>query len=603
MSGQEFDQKKLNLYPLEPGVYLMKSKGGSILYIGKAKSLRSRLKQYFAVNGDGRWMVPYLVAEINDIETLVTATEKEALLLENTLIKKHKPRYNALLKDDKAYTAIMVNHLHPWPMLQLVRYKGKPKARGLYFGPYTSTYSARETLDALQKIFPLRQCSDQELLRRVRPCILYGMKLCSAPCVGLITKEAYQEDVAGAIRFLKGQSKELMEALYKKREEASSALNFEKAKEIHELIQSIEKTLQPQSVDAPMRGFSGIALSIYRQGDEVLLSELQVASGRVTGYRHSSFSKIAEEDSELYASYLLQNYQDAELIPDEVLLPMELEDKAVLEEVLKLKISLPKRGDRLAYLEMASKNAEAAFKQKKDVRSIREKTLLEIEDKLHLTRFPERIECYDNSHLGGTEFVSAKVAFLNGEPDKKQYRHYKLSQSDPSDDYGAMREVLTRRFSKEKDQLPDLVIIDGGKGHLNAAKKILDDLNVVSCDLISIAKEQGRHDKGMTQEQVFVLNQKDPIYFAPHSQSLFLLQRFRDEAHRFAIEFQKKRRTKGVIRTLLSQIPGIGPIKQKRLLQHFGSVKKVGEATKESLLEVKGITKADTEAILIFFSK
>lgn len=603
MSPSPFDQKKLHLYPLEPGVYLMKNRAGVIVYIGKANCLRARLKQYFASGGDGRWMVPYLIADLHEIETLVTTTEKEALLLENTLIKKHKPRYNALLKDDKAYTAIMVNNLHPWPMLQLVRYKGKPKARGLYFGPYTSTYSARETLDALQKIFPLRQCSDQELLRRERPCILYGMKRCSAPCVGLVTKEAYQRDVDGAIRFLKGQNKELIEALYKKRDEASLALDFEKAQEVHELILSIENTLQPQSVDAPLRGFSGIALAIYRQGDEVLLSELQVTSGRVTGYRHLSFSRIAEADEELYSTYLLQNYQESELLPDEVLLPVELEDKQVLEEVLKMKISVPKRGDRLSYLEMAAKNAEAAFKQKKDVKTIREKTLLEIEDKLRLTRFPERIECYDNSHLGGTEFVSAKVSFLNGEPDKKQYRHYKLNQADPSDDYAAMREVLSRRFSKESEELPDLVIIDGGKGHLNAAKKILEDLNVVSCDLIGIAKEQGRHDKGMTSEQVFLLNQKDPIHFAHHSQALFLLQRIRDEAHRFAIEFQKKRRTKGVIRTLLSDIPGIGPVKQKKLLKHFGSVKKVGEASKDSLLQIKGINESDAKAILSFFSK
>lgn len=596
-----FDQKRLNLYPQDPGVYLMKNQAGAILYIGKAKVLRSRLKQYFLAGGDGRWMVPFLIAELSDIETLVTKSEKEALLLENTLIKKHKPRFNALLKDDKTYTAIMVNNLHPWPMLQLVRYKGKPKAKGLYFGPYASTYSARETLDALQKIFPLRQCSDQELLRRERPCILYGMKRCSAPCVGLVSKEAYQEDVSNAIKFLKGQNKEIVEALRKKRDEASALLDFEKAQEIHHLLESIEKTLQPQSVDAPLKGFSGIALNLYRQGDEVLLSELQISTGRVMGYRHLSFSKIAEEDSELFSTYLLQTYHDSEFVPDEVLLPVELEDKEALEEVLNLKISVAKRGDRLSYSEMAFKNAEAAFKQKKDASAIREKTLLEIQEKLRLTRFPERIECYDNSHLAGSEFVSAKVSFFNGEPDKKQYRHYKLTQADPSDDYAAMREVLTRRFSKEKEQLPDLVIIDGGKGHLNAAKKIFDELNIVSCDLIGLAKEEGRHDKGITHEQVFLLNQKDPVHFTRHAQALFFLQRIRDEAHRFAIEYQKKRRTKGVIRTLLADIPGIGPAKQKKLLKHFGSVKKVGEADRESLLQVKGLTVKDVESILYYF--
>lgn len=596
-----FDVEKLQTYPLSPGVYLMKSKSGAILYIGKAKNLRARLKQYFLAGGDGRWMIPYLVAEVVDIDTLVTATEKEALLLENNLIKQHKPRYNALLKDDKTYAALMINHRHKWPMLSLIRYKGKPKGNALYFGPYASTFAARETLDLMQRVFPLRQCSDQELLRRTRPCILYGMKRCTAPCVGLISKEKYDEEVEAAIRFLKGQNRTLVDELKKEMQEASDALEFERAQAILLKIQAIEKTLQAQVVDTPLKGFSGDVLGIYRQGDEVLLSQLTFVQGRLSGYFHHNFSKIAENDEELFTRFILETYQEATVVPSEVLVPIELEDREILEELLKLKLSMPQRGDRRAYVEMAEKNAEAAFKQKKDETAIREKTLSDLQDKLRLMRYPERIECYDNSHLGGREAVSAQVTFIDGVPAKKYYRHYHLRNTDAADDYGAMREVLSRRFSKAEQELPDLLIIDGGKGHLNAARKILEDLNIVSCDLIGVAKEEGRHDRGMTSEQIFLPGVKDPIHLPPHSPILFLLQRIRDEAHRFAITFQKQQRSKRSLSSQLDAIPGIGPVKQKRLLRHFGSLKRIREATPEELASVKGIQAKDVQILLQFF--
>jgi excinuclease ABC subunit C len=594
----QFDVEKLQTYPLSPGVYLMKSKSGAILYIGKAKNLRARLKQYFFAGGDGRWMIPYLIAEVVDIETLVTATEKEALLLENNLIKQHKPRYNALLKDDKTYAALMINHRHKWPMLSLIRYKGKPKGNSLYFGPYASTYAARETLDLMQRVFPLRQCSDQELLRRTRPCILYGMKRCTAPCVGLISKEKYDEEVDAAIRFLKGQNRTLIDELKKEMQAASDALEFERAQEILLKIQAIEKTLQTQVVDNPLKGFSGDVLGIYRQVDELVLSQLTFVQGRLTGYFHHNFSKIAENDEELFTRFILETYQEATVVPSELLVPIELEDADILQELLKIKISVPQRGDRRAYVEMAQKNAEASFKQKKDETAIREKTLSDLQEKLRLMRYPERIECYDNSHLGGKEAVSAQVTFIDGVPSKKYYRHYHLRNTDAADDYGAMREVLSRRFSKNEQELPDLLIIDGGKGHLNAARKILEELNVVSCDLIGVAKEEGRHDRGMTSEQIFLPGVKDPIHLPPHSPILFLLQRIRDEAHRFAITFQKQQRSKRSLSSQLNDIPGIGPVKQKRLLRYFGSLKRIREATLEELISVKGITAKDAQVLI-----
>lgn len=592
-----FQKTKLSTFPNAPGVYLMKGRDGHILYVGKAKNLKNRVKNYFTATGDGRWIIPFLQDLVEDIDTVVTATEKEALLLECTLIKKHRPRFNALLKDDKTYTALKLNTSHPWPMLSLIRYKGKLKKDAEYFGPYTSAYDARVTLDLLQKVFPLRQCSDQEFLRRTRPCILYGMKRCSAPCVGLISKAAYDVYVDGVRMFLKGKNSEVLEVLQKQMQEASDALEFEKAGEILALTRSIEKTLQTQSVDKPTHGISGDVLAIFRQGDEVVLSQLTFQSGQLNAYHHHSFSKTLETDEELLESFCLQHYVGAPCIPKEVFVPVDLENKEAIEEIIgpPLTIVFPQRGEKRGLIEMAYANAEAAFKQKKDERTIRENTLLELQEKLRLTRYPERIECMDTSHLSGAEAVSSLVAYTDGVPDKNRYRRYKLRTVKEGDDYGAMREVLLRRYSK--DDFPDLLIVDGGKGHLNIALKVLKELNIVSIDVIGVAKEEGRHDRGTTAEQIFLPNVKDPLFLPPHSPVLFLLQRIRDEAHRFAITYQKKRRTKATIKSELSRIPGIGPARQKALLRHFGSFKRIKEATREELAQVKGITSANIDSI------
>lgn len=603
-----FDVNRLVSYPSEPGVYIMKNKMGAILYIGKAKHLKARLKQYFLPGGDGRWIIPHLQELVAVIETVITPSEKDALLLENTLIKKHRPRFNALLKDDKTYAAIKINHRHPWPMLSLIRYKGKPKSDALYFGPYTSAHDARQTLDLLQRLFPLRQCSDQELLRRTRPCILHDMGRCSAPCVRLIDQETYGSYVEGAEKFLRGDSEEVLNSLKKQMGFASDALEFERAAELHRLIGSIEKTLQTQQVDKPLGGLTGDLLGIFRQGDEVILSQLMFFKGKLHAFSHHNFSKIIENDEELLESFILQNYQERGDVPSEIIVPIELQNRSALEEILnqghmrKITISHPIRGEKKALLEMAFKNAEAAFSQKKDERAIREKNLLELKERLRLTRYPKRIECIDTSHFAGSESVSALVAFFEGLPDKARYRRYKLKASSAADDYGALKEVLTRRYHKaiEEQDLPDLLVIDGGKGHLNRARKIFEELNIASVDLIGFAKEAGRHDKGMTREQIYLPEVKDPLLFPPHSPVLFLLQRLRDEAHRFAITYQKKRRSKSILHSELLEIPGIGPGKLKALLKSFGSIKKLREATEEEIGKVKGLSKKDRENLKKF---
>lgn len=605
----KYDTKKLETFPALPGVYLMKSGSGIVLYVGKAKSLRHRVKQYFAPGGDGRQMIPFLIARVEDIETIIVSSEKEALLLENTLIKQHRPKYNALLKDDKTFTALKLTK-HQWPALQLVRYKGKPKADGIYFGPYTSAYSARATLDLLHRLFPLRQCSDQELARRTRPCILYDMKRCIAPCVNRCTKEQYEYDVDRTVKFLRGQDKEVLGDLRKEMKQASEALEFEKAAQLFQTIRQIENTVEVQNVDKPL-GTHADAIGIYREGGEVVLCQLLFRHGKLVGSRHHHFTNIAQDDEELIESFLLQQYDRQDDLPREILLPVTLSDAEDISEILasegrrKMTMLTPQKGEKKAHVEMAHVNAEASFKRDKDQDVLREKILMELQEKLHLSTYPRRIECIDTSNLGGTEIVSSLIAFTDGKKEASRYRRYKIRSVDTSDDYAALREVLRRRFrdSEQESDLPDLLMVDGGKGHLNAALKILAELNIITIAVIGIAKEKARHDRGMTGEQVFLPNVKDPILLRKTSPILFLLQQIRDEAHRFAITYQRKLRSKKTMRSQLDDIPGIGPARRKALLRHFGSLQRLKEASIEELRQVRGLPESLIAILIASYKK
>lgn len=587
----------------------MKGRDGHVLYVGKAKNLRQRVKQYFLAGGDGRVMVPYLIAKVESIDTIVVFSEKEALLLENTLIKKHKPQYNALLKDDKSYIALKVNNKHPWPMVSLVRYKGVPKPDGLYFGPYTSADAARQTLDLLQRMFPLRECSDQELVRRQRPCILYDMKRCIAPCVNRCTKEEYDVYVGRTVKFLRGQDREVLKDLYEDMHKAAEELDFEHAASLHQTIKHIEKTLETQTVDKPL-GLDSDALAIFREGHEVIVTLLFFRGGKLTGTRHYDFKGIAEEDEELLVSFLMQHYQSLPELPHEILVPANIEGAEALEEILSsdkkrgVAIICPQRGEKKTFVEMAYVNAEATFRKEKDLKTIREKTLLEMQEKFHLSRYPGRIECFDISNIAGTSTVATLVAFTEGAKDSKRYRKYKIRSVEGMDDYGSMKEALERRYKRalDEDDLPDLLIVDGGKGHLNMALKVLAELNIITVDVISLAKEEGRHDKGATAEQVFLPNIKDPIMLRKTSPILFLLQQIRDEAHRTAITFHRKLRIKKNVRSVIDDIPGIGPAKRKALLTHFGSLKKLLQADSEALKQVPRLSQANIDAIMAYIN-
>lgn len=598
------DKEDLKSYPTSPGVYLMKNDAGKVLYVGKAKNLRTRLKQYFVPGRDGRQMVPYLTAQVVSIDTIVVSSEKEALILENNLIKQHRPKYNALLKDDKTFFSLMINHKHPWPMLRVVRFKGKPPAGNLYFGPYAHGYAARQTLELLRHLFPLRQCSDQELLSRTRPCILYDLKRCIAPCVKKCTHEEYDHLVQRVVNFLSGKDAQILKELKEELEKASEALEFEKAERIYRMIHYIETTLEKQTVEKA--GLEDLdVIGFYRQADLVSVSQLLFREGKLTQAVSRSFTHNAQEDEALLTSLILQTYTDQEPLPHALLLPVELTEAETLSQMISNEkkrtcaIIHPKRGDKKALLEMAYANAKAHFAKEKEDLHQKEQTLLKMEEMFHLTQFPHKIECFDNSNISGSEPVSVMVVFVEGEKAPEHYRKYKIKEADPSDDYGALKEVLSRRYkrAKEEDNLPDLILIDGGKGHLRITLEVLSSLDVSTVDVIAIAKEEGKHMRGMTAEQIFLPGEKTPHLLPSHSPLLFFLQRVRDEAHRFAITFQKVRRKKKSLASALDTLPGIGPTKKKRLLTHFGSLKRILEAGPDEWKKIQGITQKDCDTL------
>lgn len=588
--------QKLEHFPTSSGVYLMKNKEGEVIYVGKAKNLKNRVKQYFLSDSDSRAMIPLLVEQTASIDTIVVPTEKEALLLENTLIKKHQPKFNAVLKDDKSFIGLMIDPKEPWPKLSLVRYTHSLQKEGLYFGPYTSALAAKTTYELLCRLFPLRQCSDEELKRRTRPCLLHAIKRCLAPCTHKCTKEEYDTMVHGATQFLKGKNKQVLQDLYAQMQIASDALDFEKAASLLSTIRQIEHVLASESLVAKIAGASTDVLGLYRHGSDALIAQLFFREGRLTGSESYHFDSALEDDEDLLSSALLQLYQSAPTRPQEILLPLDLAKAPLLQEVLSgTHLLFPKKGDKKALVEMAQDNARALLIKEKGAVLAKENLLFELQTRLKLSRYPQRIACLDTSHIAGSNPVAAIVLFTAGAYDKSGRRLFHIKSSKTSDDYGALKEVLTRylKQAKEQEQFPDLLIVDGGKGQLSAALSILKEEEIIHIDLIALTKEKGRHDKGLTEERVFLPGHHDPIAINARSSLLFLLQNIRDSAHKQAIEFHRKQRSKRHISSQLDQFKGIGPIKKQRLLQHFGSFARIQAASPEELKAVRGITATD----------
>ncbi|MCH9613038.1 MAG: UvrABC system protein C [Chlamydiia bacterium] len=607
-----FDPATISHYSREPGVYIMKNSAGQVLYIGKAKSIRSRLKQYFQKSSDNRVQIPHLIAQVAQIETIITPTEKEALLLESNLIKHHRPKYNILLKDDKTFISILITTEDEWPMAKLVRFKGKQKEKGLCFGPYTNALVARETFDVISRIFPLRECSDREFKSRKRPCLLHSIKRCCAPCVGKCTKPDYQNHVKGLVKFLKGKDTQLIRDLKKQMKEASDLLEYEKAAMIHKTIKQIETLIASSSpiIASPTNDCDSIGY--FRLEDTILFVLMNFRGGKLIGSENFEFPNILHETDEVVHSFIMQHYSEPSKIPKEIYIHTSGHDKGCLVDILserkgeKVHIFTPQKGDKKALVDLAMKNAESLFiqdyHQQKDSSQA---LLLEMEEKFSLNRCPVRIECFDTSNISGTDPVASMVTYTNGKKDSKRNRLYKIRSGATSDDYTAMKEVLSRRYTRAKEEidLPDLIIVDGGKGQLNIAMQVLSELDIATCDIISLVKEDSRHDKGLTKERVYIPSKKEPITIDPNSSLMFLLQQIRDEAHRVAITFHRSRRTKRIIKSALDEIPGIGEAKRNQLLQTMGSVQAIKKATLDELMEVKGISRKNAEEIKAHFKK
>jgi len=603
-------EEKLENLPSQPGVYLFRDERGEVIYIGKAKNLRQRVRAYFS-DTDTRFLVRFLKPKISDLEFILTDTEKEALILENHLIKKYQPRYNIRLRDDKTYFHLRLTTSEKFPRLLLVR---RPKkSQDLIFGPFASAKKVRETIKVLQGIFPLRRCTTRNFQHRTRPCVNYEIGKCSAPCAGKISEQDYQKIVEQVIKFLKGEGKELINQLEAEMKKSAENLEFEKASRLRDQIQAIRDSLEKQKVEVNLP-VDRDTIGYYRRADRVAIYRLGYRQGKLLSGQAKILKKVQLEDREVLSSFLKQFYPEQSFIPQEILLPFPVEDQNLIQEYLqekakhKVEILIPERGEKRAQVELANQNALKALEASEEEKKLRQDALEELKKIFRLAKTPEWIECYDISNLGEKLAVGSMVKFLSGEPDPSGYRRYRIKGVSTQNDYEMMKEVLSRRFQRalrENQPLPDLIILDGGKGQLNIARKVLSELGIEQVAVVSLAKEReikSRQGEEKKPERVYLPGIKDPIRIKS-SPALHLLTRIRDEAHRFALSYHRQLRRKFATRSVLLEIPGIGEKKQKALLRHFGSLKKIQEASIEELTRIPGINRRDAQEIIRFFSQ
>jgi excinuclease ABC subunit C len=593
-------REQIDRFPRAPGVYLMQDAKGHIVYVGKAKNLRNRVRQYYSQAGDPRYHIRLALPSVVGIDFLVTDTEKEALILENTLIKKHKPRFNISLRDDKNHVHLRLDPQQQYPRLTVVRRPGKDKAH--YFGPYASSQAVKETLRTLYRAFPIRSCTDAVFNSRTRPCLYYEIGQCVAPCVsGYTTPAAYQELVQQVILHLRGRSDDIITSLKSHIAAAAEALRFEEAARLYKRLQAVEETVGKQRVTSVKQRDQDI-FGYYRTGDTVQLQTLNVRSGQLVGGRSYTFTQQLGADEEVLSSFINQYYADNPYIPREVLLPCALEDAASLAELLSEKkgrqvfLEVPQRGDKHHLVQLAMKNAALSYQKDHDAAEQDRRTLEELQRKLHLRDLPQRIECFDISNISGTLAVGSMVCFQDGQANKARYRRYRIQTLDGPNDYGMMLEVLRRRYRRalEENDFPDLLLVDGGKGQLQMALRVLDELGITDLEVAGIAKSRLKEDQqtGTRQhsdEKLYRPGRKNAITFPANAPALFLLQRVRDEAHRFAITYHKTLRHKHTLHSELDDIPGVGAQRKTQLLRYFGSLKQVREA---SLVELTSVLPA-----------
>ena len=598
---------KLRRVTNEPGVYLMKDASGAVIYIGKARNLKKRLSSYFKNSGRLDIKAGVLVAKIDDFETIITGTEKEALILESNLIKKHKPRYNVILKDDKRYPSLRIDLNEEFPNFSIVRKIGVDDAK--YFGPFASAHAVRETLRTINKTFKLRKCKAKDFKTRTRPCLHCQMEGCLAPCCLDVDPAVYQEQVSEAIMFLQGRTPDLIRKVKKQMNAAARIQEFEKAARLRDKIFSLERTIEKQiAVTTDFRDRDVFALA--RSPEFSVITVMTVRNGFLTATRHYEFYEIISTEEEMLAAFIRQYYERHPFVPDELLTSVRLNDTDLIAEWLrefkkkKTYINHPRRGEKARLVNLAIHNAENELKNVIASHSAEMDLLLRLQKKLQLRQLPARIECFDNSNISGTEPVAAMVVFENARPQKNHYRKYRIKTVIEHDDYAYMNEVLNRRFGKGDDSgpYPDLLMVDGGKGQLNIALSVMKNLNLEEkFDIIGIAKKD--EHKGENRDKIFKPGRANPLNFGREGELLLLLQRIRDEAHRFAVTFHRKRRRQKSLRSVLDTIPGIGPRRKATLLKQFGTIKNIRAADLEEIRTLPGFNRKVAEAVLEALSK
>jgi len=589
---------RVDSLPQEPGVYLFKDGGGKVVYVGKAGNLRARVRAYLRPEGDGRATMPHLVARIEDVETIVTGNEKEALLLENTLIKRHRPRYNVRLRDDKAYLCIRVDTAHAWPRLHMVRRFQDDGAT--YFGPYASAKAVRRTIRTLGQLFPLRLCPDRVLESRDRPCLYHQLKRCCAPCVNLVGPGAYAQMVAGMLDLLRGRTEEVLRNLREQMAAAAAREEYERAASLRDGIDALEKTTQAQRVASPDQKDRDV-IALARRGEVATAAVLHIREGRLLSKRSLSFRTILP-DGAVLARVLHAVHAPGRLVPPEILVPCEPEDGEEIARDLRerrgaaVRLHVPQRGEARALLDLAQKNADEAVRDAEGDAEQRAALLETLRARLGLPRAPQRIECYDISTIQGSATVGSRVVFHEGLADPDSYRRFRVNTVRGQDDFASMREVLQRRFRRE-EPTPDLVVIDGGEGQLGAVLDLLPE----GVAAIGLAKARTQKER-RTLERVFLPGSKVATPLPPDAPETYLLARIRDEAHRFALAYHRRLRSKRTVRSALDDIAGLGPKRRTALLRAFGSAAGVRAASEEQL-RAAGLPAPVVRAILEWAAK
>lgn len=596
MKRTDFEER-LKALPTKPGVYIFRDKLQNILYVGKAINLRNRVRSYFRKSGQSP-KVSRMVQVIDDFEYIITASELEALILECNLIKQHRPKYNVQMKDDKHYPYLRISFDEEWPRLYITRRFARDGAR--YFGPFTDSRSVRRTLDVLKKLFPYRSCQKEINGTDTRPCLNYHIRRCLGPCIGAVDHDDYLAVLHQVALFLEGKQEDILKQLQRKMEEASEAWEYERAAAIRDQIQALKKVTERQKIiSTAMKDEDVVAFA--RSNGEACVQVFYIRRGKLIGSEHFILENTSDEDARgIMTSFVTQFYDNAAYVPARILLQNEIDEASIIQSWLRTKrgekvtIQVPRKGEKKQLVDMVAQNAAEVLEQMR-IRWLADagKTSLalqELAEHLALANPPQRIECYDISNIQGSSAVGSMVVFEGGQPKSSDYRRFKIKGVEAPNDYAMLQEVLRRRLkhrstSSNKDEswarLPDLLIVDGGKGQLSAAMEVMRELDIEGVPVAALAKEH---------EEIFLPEVAEPILLPRTAQSLYLVQRIRDEAHRFALSYHQRVRQRRAFKSALDDIPGVGPKRKAALLRHFGTVKQIREASTDEIAAVEGMT-------------